>query len=193
MKREEKKQKEVKNASEDPAHAEEIKLSRSEFEVLTEKAKISEDYHDKMLRAYAELDNTKKRLQKEKEEFIKFANEDFILRLLPIVDNFDRAMVSVKHTEETDAVLSGIKLVQRELHNIFKDHGVEVIECVGGKFDPHLHEAITVVESDEHPDDTVIEEVQRGYTMNGRLIRPSIVKVSKKKEDKTKQAEDSDS
>ena len=127
MKREDKKQKEEKKAQKDPVHAEEIKLSKPEFEVLTEKAKISEDYHDKMLRAYAELDNTKKRLQKEKEEFIKFANEDFILRLLPIVDNFDRAMVSVKHTEETDAVLSGIKLVQREFHSLFKDHGEEVI------------------------------------------------------------------
>jgi len=184
MKREDKKQEDMKKASKNQGCVEEIMLSREEFEVLKEKTEKSEEYHDKMLRAYAELDNAKKRLQKEKEDFLKFANEDIISRFLPIVDNFDRAMASVKHTEETDAVLSGIRLVQRELHSLFKDHGVEVIECNGEKFDPHLHEAIAVVESDEHPDDTVVEEVQRGYMMKGRLIRPSIVKVSKKSEKK---------
>ncbi|MFH1753530.1 MAG: nucleotide exchange factor GrpE [Candidatus Omnitrophota bacterium] len=179
-KRDKKKQEEGAKAAEGVKPAEEVTLSKIEFAALNEKAKASEEHQDKMLRAYAELDNTKKRLHKEKEEFIKFANEDLILRLLPIVDNFDRAISSVKHTEETDAVLSGIMLVQREFHSLFKDHGVEVIECQGEKFDPHLHEAIAVVQTDEHPEDTVVEEVQRGYTMKGRLIRPSIVKVSKK-------------
>jgi molecular chaperone GrpE len=171
--------KQKRKAGQEKRPDEKIVLPNEEFEALNEKAKKCDEYHDKMLRAFAELDNTKKRLFKEKEEFLKFANEELILRLLPIVDNFDRALASVKHTKETDAVLNGIRLVQKEFHSLFKDHGVEAIESVGKKFDPHLHEAIAVVESDECPEDTVVEEVQRGYTLKGRLVRPSIVKVSK--------------
>lgn len=161
-------------------------ITKEEVDALMEKAKKSEEYHDKWLRACADGENTRKRLQKEKEEFIRFANEDLILRLLPIVDNFDRATVSVKHTPELDAVLKGIKLVQKELHSLFKDFGVEVIESVGKKFDPHLHEAIAVVETNEHEEDTIVEEIQAGYTLNGRLVRPCIVKVSKKKQEDKK-------
>ncbi len=161
---------------------ESVTLGRDEYETLKAEAEKSRDNHESMLRACAELENTKKRLEKEKNEFLRFANEELILRLLPIVDNFDRALASVKHTRETDAVLSGIRMVQKELHGLFKDHGVEEVAAVGKKFDPHLHEAIAVVETEEHPEETVVEEIQRGYTLNGRLIRPSIVKVSKKRE-----------
>jgi molecular chaperone GrpE len=153
-----------------------------ELEQLREKARKADEYYDRMLRAQAELENTKKRLTKEKDEFMKFANEDLIMRLLPIVDNFDRALASVKHTKESDAILQGIRMVQKELHSLFRDHGVEVIKSVGERFDPHLHEAIAVVESQDHPEDTVVEEIQTGYTLRGRLIRPSIVKVSKRKQ-----------
>lgn len=158
-----------------------VTLSKKEFDSLAEKAKKCDEYYDMWLRSQAELENAKKRLNKEKEEFLKFANEDLVIRLLPIVDNFDRALASVKHTEESDAILEGIKIMQRELHNLFTDYGVEAIKSVGEKFDPHFHEAIAVVESDEYPEDTVLEEIQTGYTLNGRLIRPSVVKVSKKK------------
>ena len=77
--------------------------------------------------------------------------------------------------------MEGIKLVQKELHNLFRDHGVEEIKSINEKFNPHLHEAIATVETEEHPEDTVVEEIQRGYTLKGRLLRPAIVKVSKKK------------
>ena len=117
-----------------------------------EKEREAQEYRDKWLRACAELENSRKRLEKEKEEFLRYANEDLILRLLPIVGKFDRALASVKHTRESDAVLKGIKMVQKELHTLFKDYGVEVVESLGKKFDPHLHEAIAVVETDEHPD-----------------------------------------
>ncbi len=170
----------ISESKKDPKR-EDVMLSQKEFQDLSEKAKTSDECYDKWLRAHAELDNARKRMNKEKEEFLKFANEDLIIRLIPIVDNFDRALVSVKHTDETDAVLKGVKMVQKELHSLFKDHGVEVIESMSKKFDPHLHEAIAVVETDEYPEDTIIEEVQTGYTLKGRLIRPSIVKVSKKK------------
>lgn len=157
-----------------------ITLSKEEFDKLNDKAKSSDEYYDKWLRLQAELENTRKRLDKEKQEFFKFANEDLIIRLFPIVDNFDRALASVKHTKESDAVLEGIKIVQKELHSLFKDHGVEAVRAVGEKFNPHLHEAIAVVQTDEYPEDTVVEEIQTGYTLKGRLMRPSIVKVSKR-------------
>ncbi len=158
-----------------------VSLSKKEFGELNEKAKKCDEYYDKMLRLQAELENTKKRLDKEKIEFMRFANEDLVIRLLPAVDNYDRALASVKHTKESDAILEGIRIVQKELHAILKDYGVEAIKGVGEKFDPHLHEAIAVVQTDEYQEDTVVEEVQKGYTLNGRLIRPSIVKVSRKK------------
>ncbi len=156
-----------------------ISITKEEFDTLSDKAKKHDEYYDDMLRAKAELDNTKRRIEKEKEEFLKFANEGIILRLLPIVDNFDRAISSVKHTDETDAIMQGIKMVQKELHNLFKDCGVEQVKSVGEKFDPHVHEAIAVVETNEHPEDTIVEEIQTGYKLHGRLIRPAIVKVSK--------------
>lgn len=156
-------------------------MPKAEAEAIREKAGKFDEYYDKWLRLQAELENTKKRLDKEKAEFLKFANEDLVIRLLPVIDNFDRALATVKHSNESDAVLEGIKLVQKELHAILKDYGVEAIKSVREKFDPHLHEAVAVVETDDWPDDTIVEEVQAGYTLNGRLIRPSIVKVSKKK------------
>ncbi|NQT06452.1 MAG: nucleotide exchange factor GrpE [Candidatus Omnitrophica bacterium] len=160
---------------------ENISIQKSEFTAMVEKARKSDEYYDKWLRLQAEVENTRKRLNKEKEEFIKFANEDIIMRLLPIIDNFDRALASIRHTEESDAVLEGVKLVQKELHSLFKDYGVEAVKSIGEKFDPHVHEAIAVVETDDHQEDTVVEEIQTGYKLNGRLLRPSVVKVSKKK------------
>lgn len=157
-----------------------ISLSKEEHAALNEKAKKGDEYYDTLLRLQAEVENTKKRLNREKEDFFKFANETLILRLLPAVDNFDRAIASVKHTEESDAIMEGVKIVLNQLHVILKDYGVEAIKALGVKFDPHMHEAVAMVETDEHPEDTVTEEIQKGYTLNGRLIRPSIVKVSKK-------------
>lgn len=152
-----------------------------EIKELSEKANKADEYYDKWLRCRAELENTKKRLDREKEEFLKFANEDLIIRLIPAIDNFDRALASVRHTEESDAVLEGVKLVQRELHNILKDYGVKEVKSTGEKFDPHLHEAIGVVETGDFPEDTIVEEIQKGYTLNGRLVRPAVVKVSKRR------------
>lgn len=177
----EKKQEEA-HSSKKAAHKKNVSLTKEEFEGLSEKARNAEEHRDKWLRCQAELENTKKRLEKEKAEFLKFAHEDLIMRLLPIVDNFDRAIISVKHTEESDAVLKGVKLVQKELHALFRDYGVERVKSVGERFDPHVHEAIAVVETDEHPEDIVIEEIQPGYTLKGRLVRPSIVKVTKNKQ-----------
>jgi len=169
-----------KDAKQNRSTKKDITLPKEEFDSLNQKAKEAGEHYDKWLRCQAELENAKKRLDKEKTEFLKYANEDLIIRMLPTVDNFDRALASVKHTKESDALIEGIRIVQRELHAILNDYGVKAIKSIGEKFDPHYHEAIAVVESDKYPEDTVVEEIQAGYTLNGRLIRPSIVKVCKK-------------
>ena len=163
------------------AKAPKIEISEKELGELRKKSDERDEYYNKWLKVHAEYENTRKRLEKEKSDRVRFANESIISKLFPIVDNFDRALSSVRHTKESGAVLEGIKLVQKEMHNLFRDHGVEEIKSINEKFNPHLHEAIATVETEEHPEDTVVEEIQRGYTLKGRLLRPAIVKVSKKK------------
>ncbi len=161
-----------------------IALSKKEHEALALKAKERDEYYDKWLRVHADFENTRKRLEKEKIEFLKFANEDIILQLLPIIDNFDRAINSHKVHGKDDPHLKGIILIKDELHKLIESYGVAKIKSVGEKFNPELHEAVMAVESQEDPDGTILEELQAGYTMHGRLIRPASVKVSKKEDKK---------
>ena len=166
------------------AKQEEVILSKKEYEGLSEKAKKYEEYYDKWLRVHADFQNTRKRLEKEKLEFLKFANEDLVLQLLPIIDNFDRALNADKNIEKDEPHLKGILLIKDDLHRLLENYGVVKLNCVRQKFNPELHEAVMVVESEEHPEGTVVEELQAGYTMHGKLIRPASVKVSKKREEK---------
>ena len=110
-----------KPESEVDAKGEKVTISKEELAALEELARKSEELHDNWLRALAELENTKKRLSREKEEFMRFANEDIMIRLLPIADNFERALASVKVTKESDAVLQGVRIVQKELASLFRD------------------------------------------------------------------------
>jgi len=160
-----------------------ITIQKKDYEGLVEKAKNCDEYHDKWLRAHADFENTRKRLEKEKIEFLKFANEDLILQLLPIIDNFDRAINSQKDFDKNDPHLKGIFLIKDNLHKLLEDCGVVKIKSLGEKFNPEFHEAVMVVETNEHPDGVVVDELQVGYTMHNRLIRPATVKVSKNKEE----------
>ena len=161
-----------------------ISLRKKEYDELTANAAKGEEYYNKWLRVHADFENVKKRLEKEKVEFLKFANEDLILQILPIVDNFDRAINSRGTSDKEDPHLKGLFLIKDDLHKLLETYGVEKVKSVGEKFNPEFHEAVMVVESDDHPEEEmVLEELQAGYTMHGRLIRPASVKVSKKKED----------
>jgi molecular chaperone GrpE len=176
-KEEEKKTPEKKTgAAEEPA---EVRLAGDEYEELRKKAEERDEYYNRWLKVHAEYENTRKRLEKEKWEHLKFANEDIISRLFPIVDNFDMALGAMEKAEDKTAVMDGIKLVQKEFHRILEENGVEKIETVGKQFDPHVHEAVLAVETDERPDGEIIEEVRAGYLLNGRLLRPAQVKVAK--------------
>jgi molecular chaperone GrpE len=143
------------------------------------KEKESTANYDKYLRAVADLDNYKKRAIKEKADIIKYGKEEVIKDILPFVDSLDRAL---EHADSSDvqAFKEGIKLIQEQLLSCLKKHGVEKIDSIGLDFDPNFHEAMMQVESEEHPENKVVNEVQKGYLLNGRLLRPSKVCVCKK-------------
>jgi len=148
-----------------------------EAELVQAKAKVDEHY-DHLLRLQAEFDNYRKRTLKEKTEIIKYASERIIGELLPVLDNFERAASSAQLNPDFNAFSQGVDLIFRQLQTALGKEGLKAIESVGQPFDPNLHDAVLRVESDEHPENTVIEELQKGYYLKEKILRPSMVKVS---------------
>ncbi len=148
-------------------------------EELAAKEKEAKDNYDRYLRAVAELDNYKKRAAREKADTIKYSKEDIIKDILPFLDSLDRAL---EHADTSDAKAfkEGIALMQDQLLCCLKRHGVERIESAGAMFDPNVHEALMQMESDRHDNNQIVSEMEKGYLLNGRLIRPSRVCVCKK-------------
>jgi molecular chaperone GrpE len=139
---------------------------------------------EQLLRIKADFENAKKRLEKDKLDAIKFANERLLAEIFTIVDHFDRAILSLDEGHDPEKVKEGLHIAQSELHQVLEQHGVEPVKSTGTAFDPRFHEAVAVVS--EAPPGTeegaVVEEVQRGYLLNGRLIRPSRVKIFQHKQ-----------
>lgn len=156
-----------------------IYLYEEDLEKLKTCKENSEKYHDQLLRLRAEFENFRKRMEKEKTEFLRYANEQLIFALLPVMDNFGRAISSARENQNVEAVLEGVSMIEKGLADVLDKFGVKQIRSMGEKFDPHRHEAIGVVESKEHSEDTIVEELQKGYLLNDRLIRPAVVKVAK--------------
>ena len=174
-----------KKETEKKAHG--VKITEKEFEELKGKAGQRDEYYNKWLKIHAEYENTRKRMEKEKSDHMKFANEDIISQLFPIMDNFDMAFAAMEKAKDKTAVMDGIKLVQKEFHRILEDNGVEKIETVGKQFDPNVHEAVLAVKTSEHPDGLILEEVRTGYMLNKRLLRPAQVTVAKNSAEEGKQ------
>jgi molecular chaperone GrpE len=148
-------------------------------EALEVKEKEAKENYDRYLRAVAELDNYRKRAARDKADIIKYGKEDLVKDILPFLDSLDRALT---HADASDALAfkSGIALIQDQLLGCLKKHGVEKIESVGADFDPNFHEALMQMDSADHQDNQVVSEMEKGYLLNGRLIRPSRVCVCKK-------------
>jgi molecular chaperone GrpE len=159
-------------AEEDPAS----KIARLE-EALAQKEAESSANWDKYLRERADLENYRKRVQKEKEELLKYGNESLLLEILPVIDNMERAL-SHASEESLSAVLEGINLTLTMLLSIIKKFGVTSIEAKGRPFDPAFHQAMNQVESAEHSPNTIIDEFQKGYLLNDRLLRAALVSVA---------------
>jgi molecular chaperone GrpE len=161
-------------------------MTEDAAEELRTKAAERDEYYGKWLNVHAEYENTKRRLEKEKYDHIRFANEGIIARLFPIMDNFDMAFAVMEKAEDKGAMLEGIKLVQKEFHRVLEDSGVKKIETLGKQFDPNIHEAVMAVETEDVPDGEVVEEVRSGYMFNDRLLRAAQVKVAKNTMDNEK-------
>ena len=135
---------------------------------------------DRYLRICAEFENYKKRSAREMDKFKKFATESLIKKILPVVDNLERAVNSANDDEWANSDLTqGVALSIKDLEKVLGKHGVKPIEAIGKAFDPAFHEAVMMVEADDHPENTVINELQKGYLIHDRLLRPAKVVVSK--------------
>jgi len=164
-----------------------VTLSEIEYQKLKEEADKAKEYWERILRLQADFENTRKRLEREKQDFIKFANEGIILESLNILDDLERTieLAQAKH-QDLSAFLKGVEMILAHLYEMLKEYGVKPIEAEGKLFDPHMHEALMQVDNDELPEHTIVEELQKGYLLNERVLRTSKVKVSKQKTDKNK-------
>ncbi|MFH1156085.1 MAG: nucleotide exchange factor GrpE [Pseudomonadota bacterium] len=141
---------------------------------------------DRVLRLSAEFDNYKKRTAREMDDFRKFANESLFKQILTVVDNLERAIATGGDSEVEGGILEGVKLTHREMMKFFNMFNITPVKAEGKPFDPAYHQAVTQQETDEHPANTVIMELQKGYLLHERLLRPSMVVVSKALEKKEK-------
>ncbi len=149
-----------------------------ETQLAQTKAEL-EKFRDLALRSSADLDNYRKRMSKEREEAIKFANSSFLERLIPILDNFEFGLEAARSASSPVSILEGMKMVQKQIQDFLSSAGIEMIDATDQHFDPQLHEAISQEESKQVPDGIVIRQLRRGYKLRDRLIRPANVVVSK--------------
>lgn len=143
---------------------------------LLGKERLLEEASDRYKRLQADFDNFRRRTRQEKEELSNIVAQNVILELLPVLDNFERALSSVA-TQDADKMLSGVEMIYRQLAQVLEKSGLTTVEAVGKAFDPQQHEAVMRVEDAEQPDGTIVEELQKGYAVRGKVIRPSMVKV----------------
>lgn len=161
---------------------------------MNEIKESSKHYKDQLIRMQADFENYKKREEKKKQEFVEYAKEGLICKLLSVIDNLERASTYAENQEEhTETIKEGIRRILKEFLEILGKEGLKPIKAVGEKFDPYCHEAIMQTESDKYPDDTVVEELSKGYYLKSKVVRPSVVKVCKNQKDECgEQPEDQD-
>ena len=161
-------------------------------ETIEEKLKSTEE---KLLRKMAEMENQRRRFEKEREEAFEFGGFSFAKESLSLLDNIDRATTSfknddaLKNNKDLDKVIEGIEIVKKDLISIFKKNGIEMIDCINKKFDPNFHQAMLEIQDSSQEPGTVVQEIQKGYMMKNRLLRPSLVGVTKKIEEKSEKSE----
>ena len=151
-------------------------------EELEEWKKKHDELKDKLMWVAADLDNYKKRALKEKEEFLKFSQASLLKEFLVVVDNLERAVGSIPADDQDKGFLSlkqGVELTLKQFQSVLEKHGVTKVKTVGEKFDPRFHEVMFQEETDKFPDETVMEELQSGYLLHDRVLRPALVKTAK--------------
>lgn len=151
--------------------------------ILSEVDKLKQDYQElqnQLLRTMADMQNMRKRFQQEAQQTRQFATEDLVRDLLPVLDNFERALLAAEKGASLESVVEGVKQVDRQLRSALERRSVIRIPAHGEAFNPDLHEAIATDETDEHPEGTITGEIEPGYKMAEKVIRPARVRVSKK-------------
>lgn len=166
----------VDQTEENEQTLDEADQSAPENELVKQK-ELVEDYLSRLQRLQADFENYKRRVKQEKEDIYKFGSENLMLQLLPVMDNFERAMSS--NGDDAKNILAGVEMIYRQLKDVLAKEGLTCIEAVGCEFDPNFHEAVMQVESDEHPANSCMEELQKGYILKEKVIRPAMVKVAK--------------
>jgi len=150
--------------------------------IVTDDDPVTEDDavtdRDRLIRLYADFENYKKRIQREQDEAERLSAARVMKSLLPVLDNFERAIGSANESGTQDPLLKGVELIFRQLLEAMRREGVEAIDTVGEMFDPEYHEAVATTENSGFPSHTVIEEMQRGYKLHDQVIRPSLVRVA---------------
>lgn len=165
------------NAEEDLCTAQELQEQAEANQKQTEE---TIDYQEKYLRCLADLENTRKRMQKEKQQTVHFAIENSIGEFIPLIDNFENALNFAKNaSDEVKNWAAGFQMILSQFRDILHNHGIVAYHSEGNLFDPHNHEAVEIVETNEYPEGTIIEEFAKGYKSKSRVIRPAQVKVAK--------------
>lgn len=180
-----------KEATENPACTNEASKENGRLEelagALDEEKKRSEDYLNRLKYMQADFENLKKRSDRQLEEVRKYCNECLVLEILGIVDELEAAVQQGRQTESAPTVVQGVEMILRKLRKVLEKEEVSPIECIGRVFDPSKHEVMAKVEGDE--EGKIVEEIRKGYVMRGKLIRPSVVKITVKPSSKTKKEE----
>ncbi|MNW29483.1 heat shock protein GrpE [compost metagenome] len=180
------------NVNQDQSQQEEASFSAGETGQVNEDVVVSEDaspetgkllaeveeHKQRLLRTQADFDNFRRRTQKEKEELGKYASAKLITELLPVVDNFERALSTISDTTEAASYAKGVEMILRQFEGILQAEGLTAMETVGQPFNPEYHQAIMQVESEDHEEGIIVEELQKGYLLKDKVLRPAMVKVS---------------
>ena len=189
MKSEKKEQERTSSENKSKTEKEEQKKTVTELKKEESPEEKLKTVQDKLLRTMAEMENQRRRFEKEKKEAFEFGGFNFAAESLLLLDNIDRAIVSFKNDEslknnkDLNKIIDGIEIVKKDLVSIFKKNGIETIECINKKFDPNFHQAMLELEDNTKETGTVVQEIQKGYMMKDRLLRPSLVGITKKREE----------
>ena len=184
-----------KSLSNDEIESRKIDL-KEEKSISKKKESVEDKFkatEEKLLRSMAEMENQRRRFEKERQEAFEFGGFNFARESLSLLDYIDRAISSfkndatLKNNKDLDKIIDGIEIIKKDLKSIFKKNNVVSIECLNKKFDPNFHQAMLEIEDNTKETGTVIQEIQKGYLMKGRLLRPSLVGVAKKRQEKAEE------
>ncbi|QWU15016.1 molecular chaperone GrpE [Paenibacillus sophorae] len=163
----------------DTAAADEaVQAASGDSDEIKRLQELADDYQGRVLRVQADYDNFRRRTLKEKEELAQYATSKLVTELLPVLDNFERALATAPTGSDSEAFAKGVNMIFRQLDGVLKSEGLTPMETVGQPFNPEFHQAIMQVESEEYEEGIVTEEVQKGYLLKNKVLRPAMVKVS---------------